>query len=79
MGYQLLALLTISGCIVTIDAMGCQTEIAEQIIQQEGDYLLAVKKNQEHLYEDIEWLFNLATMANFAEEGFDANQKVLSS
>lgn len=73
---ELLELLTISGCIVTIDAMGCQTEIAEQIIQQEGDYLLAVKKNQEHLYEDIEWLFKLATAANYAEEGFDAHHTV---
>jgi predicted transposase YbfD/YdcC len=73
---ELLELLTISGCIVTIDAMGCQTEIAEQIVQQEGDYLLAVKKNQEHLYEDIEWLFELATDANYAGKGFDTSRTV---
>ena len=47
----LLALLDITGCIVTIDAMGCQREIAHQIIDQGGDYLLAVKKNQGNLYD----------------------------
>ncbi len=43
---KLLKLLAIKGCLITIDAMGCQTAIAEQIIDQGGDYLLAVKKNQ---------------------------------
>jgi len=38
--------LTIQGCIVTIDAMGCQKDIAEQIVKQKGDYLLALKGNQ---------------------------------
>jgi predicted transposase YbfD/YdcC len=50
---RLLTLLDIKDCIVTIDAMGCQTAIAEQIIEQEGDYILAVKDNQETLLEDI--------------------------
>jgi predicted transposase YbfD/YdcC len=68
---QLLQLLIINGCLVTIDAMGCQTEIAEQIIDQGGDYLLAVKLNQGHLHEDIVHLFKHATVANFAQEGFD--------
>jgi len=73
---QLLDLLSISGCIVTIDAMGCQTEIAQKVIDEDGDYLLAVKKNQEHLYEDIEWLFKFATDMNYAEEGFDQAKTV---
>lgn len=73
---ELLALLSVSGCIVTIDAMGCQTDIAAQIVQQEADYLLAVKKNQGHLYEDIEWLFSLATDTNYAQEGFESSQTV---
>lgn len=68
---KLLALLVIKGCLVTIDAMGCQTEIAEQIVSQEGDYLLSVKKNQKHLYEDIEYLFKHAKDDNFQEEGFE--------
>ncbi len=44
---------------VTIDAMGCQKDIAQQIVDQQADYILAVKENQEHLYEDIEHLFSL--------------------
>jgi predicted transposase YbfD/YdcC len=40
--------------------MGCQTEIATQIVEQGGDYLLAVKANQGHLYEDIIFLFACA-------------------
>ena len=43
---QLLALLELRGCIITIDAMGCQTEIAQQIVDGGADYLLAVKSNQ---------------------------------
>lgn len=50
---KLLRLLDIKGCLITIDAMGCQTKIAEQIVQQEGDYLLAVKGNQETLYHAV--------------------------
>lgn len=49
----LLELLDLSGCIVTIDAMGCQQKIAEKIIDGKADYVLAVKKNQPRLYEDI--------------------------
>ena len=68
---KLLALLVINGCLVTIDAMGCQTEIAEQIVSQGGDYLWAVKKNQKHLHEDMEYLFKHAKVENFQEEGFE--------
>jgi predicted transposase YbfD/YdcC len=56
---ELLALLEIAGCIITIDAIGCQTEIAHQIISQQADYVLAVKDNQPHLAEDIAYLFDL--------------------
>jgi predicted transposase YbfD/YdcC len=51
--------LDISGCIVTIDAIGTQTEITETIIGGGGDYLLAVKENQGHLFEDIQCLFEV--------------------
>jgi len=67
---QLLELLVIKGCLVTIDAMGCQTEIAAQIIDQGGDYLLAVKKNQKNLYEDIEHLFKHVKVENFEQVTF---------
>ena len=67
--------LDITDCLVTIDAMGCQTEIAEKIIDGGGDYFLAVKKNQKHLYENIEWLFKYAASEGDllqAVESFDA-------
>jgi predicted transposase YbfD/YdcC len=51
---QLLALLDISGALVSIDAAGCQKEIASRIRTGGGDYLLAVKANQPRLHEDIE-------------------------
>lgn len=51
---KLLELLDLHGALVTIDAMGCQKTIAEQIVKQGGDYLLTVKANQEHLLQDIQ-------------------------
>jgi hypothetical protein len=54
---ELLEVLDISGCIVTIDTMGCQTDIAEKIVEEGGDYVLALKKNGGHLYEDVKLLF----------------------
>jgi predicted transposase YbfD/YdcC len=50
---ELLRALAIKGCVITIDAMGCQREIAQQIVEQEGDYVLALKENQETLYHDV--------------------------
>jgi predicted transposase YbfD/YdcC len=54
---KLLELLDVSGAIVTIDAMGCQKEIAAQIRAQGADYVLAVKDNQPHLHEDLQQHF----------------------
>jgi predicted transposase YbfD/YdcC len=54
---QLLELLELSGAIVTIDAMGCQKEIAKQIREAEGHYVLAVKDNQPRLLEDVKACF----------------------
>jgi predicted transposase YbfD/YdcC len=54
---ELLRILDVSGCIVTIDALGCQAAIADVIVAQEGDYLLQLKQNQGNLYEDVELLF----------------------
>ena len=58
---ELLKLLEIKGCLVSIDAMGCQTEIAQTIIEQGADYALALKGNQGNLYEDVRQLFEFAT------------------
>jgi len=54
---ELLALLEISGCIVTIDAIGCQKKIAQTIVDQDADYVLALKENQGHLHETFQDLF----------------------
>jgi predicted transposase YbfD/YdcC len=57
---ELLRELDVAGCIVSIDAMGTQKEIAAQIVAQEGDYVLALKENQPHLLEDVQSLFTWA-------------------
>jgi predicted transposase YbfD/YdcC len=63
---QLLDLLEISGCIVTIDAMGCQREIARKIVEEkEADYVLALKGNQGGLFEDVKDLFGHAQDIRF--------------
>jgi predicted transposase YbfD/YdcC len=54
---ELLKILAISGCIVTIDAMGTQTNIAKTILEANADYVLSIKENQGHLFEDIATLF----------------------
>ena len=54
---ELLDVLDITGCIVTIDAAGCQRKIVEIIIRQRGHYVIAVKENQPTLLHDIEKLF----------------------
>ena len=53
LGTRLLSRLDIAGAVITMDAMGCQKKIAEQIIQQGGDYVLSLKGNQGHLHEDV--------------------------
>lgn len=50
---ELLQLLHIKGCIVTIDAMGCQSAIAQQITDSGADYVLALKGNQRHMHEVV--------------------------
>lgn len=54
---ELLDVLALAGCIVTIDAMGCQRNIAQRIIDQGGDYILTVKENQKRLYNAIDRVF----------------------
>lgn len=54
----LLELLDLANCIISIDAIGCQTKIAQKIIDSDADYVLGLKKNQEKLYEIVEVLFS---------------------
>ncbi len=57
---ELLKNICIEGAIITIDAMGCQSKIAEQIIEQKGNYILRVKKNQGGLHDAMEATFKEA-------------------
>jgi predicted transposase YbfD/YdcC len=61
---NLLQVLVIKGCIVTIDAMGCQTAIAQQIIKAEADYVLALKGNQGLLHQQVKDSFERETITD---------------
>jgi len=73
---ELLKVLALKGCIVTIDAMGCQTEIAKLIIEAEGDYVLALKGNQGTLHDDVQDLFAYAQEINFKDVAHDFVQTI---
>lgn len=62
---ELLGMLQLKGCIVSIDAMGCQRAIAERIVEQGADYVLAVKDNQPDLHEAIRDYFETARARDF--------------
>ena len=63
---RLLRLLALEGYLVTIDAMGCQTAIAAQIVEQGGDDVLALKDNQPTLHEEVQHTFAQARVDGFA-------------
>jgi len=73
---QLLKVLGLKDCIVTIDAMGCQTNIARLIIEGEGDYVLALKGNQGTLHNDVQDLLAYAQEINFRDVAHDFYQTV---
>lgn len=73
---ELLKILSISGCIVTIDAMGTQTNIAKTIREANADYILSVKENQGHLFEDISTLFAVDQTQNFKYASFEYKKTV---
>ena len=73
---QLLKMLDVSGCIVTIDAMGCQKKIAQQILRGEADYVLAVKENQGRLLEDVKDLFSCGRRTGYEGMNHDFFQTV---
>jgi predicted transposase YbfD/YdcC len=73
---ELLDVLDVAGCVVTIDALGCQTEIAEKIIAQQADYVLAVKANQGTLAEDISDLFTGFQQADWQGVAHDYHKTV---
>jgi len=69
---ELLKLLDLKGCIVTIDAMGCQKDIAYRIADQGADYVLALKGNQGTLHKDVELFFEDAQQCNFKDIPHDS-------
>jgi predicted transposase YbfD/YdcC len=74
----LLELLDISGCIITIDAMGTQTKIAHQIQAQGADYVLALKGNHPTLYQQVEQWFTNASASNFQDLEYSYDVRVES-
>ena len=72
---ELIQILDLAGCIVTIDAMGCQREIVKKIVEKNADYIIAVKKNQPTLYEQIKQLFKQA----IETQGKDLNMSSFNS
>ena len=73
---ELLKTLELAGCVVTIDAMGCQKKIARQIVKQGADYVLAVKKNQPRLWEDIVETFEYGERTGFSTIEHDSFETV---
>ena len=72
----LLELLELRGCIVTIDAMGCQCEIATTIVTRGGDYVLGLKGNQESIHEATEDFFVTAEANDFADVKHDFKEEI---
>lgn len=72
----LLQKLYLQGCIVTIDAMGCQKKIAEIVIDQEANYVLALKENHPTLYEEVTSYFDMAHTVHFTHVEHDYNNSV---
>ncbi len=56
---KLLKLLDLEGKVITIDAMGCQASIADQIVEEGGHYILALKRNQETIHEEVKAVFKI--------------------
>jgi predicted transposase YbfD/YdcC len=72
---KLLEMLDVSGAIVTIDAMGCQKEIAAKIRAGHADYVLSVKENQPHLLEDVQQCFEKGFDSDFAGMEYSVHQE----
>lgn len=68
---KLLNMIHVKDCIVTLDAMGCQTEIAKRIVNGEGEYLLALKGNQGTLKDDVELFFKGAIDTDWEDVNYE--------
>ncbi len=68
---ELLQILELQGCIVTIDALGCQKQIVKQIVEKEADYVISLKGNQGTLHQQVKDYLDWAERIKFKEIGFD--------
>src|SRR6516164_6095830 len=68
--------LALKGCIVTIDAMGTQSKIDEQIIEQDGDYALALKDKHGNLFDKVKATIALAEQDRFASPSWESKRQV---
>jgi predicted transposase YbfD/YdcC len=73
---ELLKLLDVKGCVVTMDAMGCQKELAGQIKKQGGDYVLCLKGNQGSLHEETRYFFDEAQKMKFHDVPYRYHETV---
>jgi len=73
---SLLKMLELRGCLVSIDAMGCQTEIAKTIVEVGTDYVLALKGNQDNLHQDVKQLFTPAQNQKFTNISYQFYRSV---
>jgi predicted transposase YbfD/YdcC len=72
----LLKLLDVKGCVVTMDAMGCQKDLAGQIVAQKGDYVLCLKGNQGSLHEETKYFFEEAMKMKFRDVPYRYHEAV---
>lgn len=72
---KLLDLLDVKGCLITIDAMGCQKKIAQKILDKEADYLLAVKGNQGMLEQAFDDYFRMDMLQDFDGSSYSTQEK----
>ena len=72
----LLKMLDVAGCIVTIDAMGCQKKIADTILQAKADYILSLKGNQTNLHSDVELFFEDCIDCDFKGITYDFHENI---
>lgn len=73
---ELLNMLVLRGCVVTLDAMGCQKKIVQTIRERQADYVLRVKENQGQLYQDIAEWFTYAEQVRFQDMDHSHKQTV---
>lgn len=73
---ELLETLELKGCIVSVDAMGCQTDIASKIIAKKADYILALKGNQGLFHDDVKSFFSASNNSDFSGVDFDFHTEI---